>query len=98
MLSIFIEFCELYQYEFDFDFNIEEFYNSLPEDELDAYLEDLFKDSNKKPRYFQRDAILAAITEKRGLLLSATGCLDPKSKITCEISRENLEYLENNFR
>jgi superfamily II DNA or RNA helicase len=73
MLTLFIEFCELHNYEFEFDFDINEFYSSITEEELDIYLEELFRNSKKKPRYFQKEAIFNALTEKRGLLLSATG-------------------------
>lgn len=98
MLSLFIDFCELYNYDYDFSFDINKYYNThITEDEIDSYLDDLFSLSDKKPRYFQREAIFKAITEKRGLLLSATGCLDPKSKILCNISKEDYEFLKSNF-
>lgn len=73
MLELFIEFCDEYGYEFEFNFPPEDLYSNITKEELTLYLNDLFKNSKKKPREFQIEAIFKALSEKRGLLLSATG-------------------------
>jgi hypothetical protein len=81
--------------------NKEYIYNSIDK-KYDLSMEELekFIKSLKipfEPYDYQIDAVHKMITEKRLVLRSATGCLDPKSKINVEISEEDYEFLRKNF-
>ena len=47
-----------------------------------------------EPYDYQVTAAHNMIVHKRGVMQSATGCLDPKSKINCEINEEDYKLLE----
>jgi len=50
-----------------------------------------------KPYDYQVNAALSVINEKRFVLRSATGCLDPESKINVEISDLTYEFLKKSY-
>lgn len=51
-----------------------------------------------EPYDYQIDAVLYSFNNPRSILVAATGCLDPSSRITCQIDEETKEFLLKNFK
>jgi len=98
LLPELFKFCERYKYTPKFLFDASEFVpDQLTDEDLEKFYSVLFEGTKFFPRDYQHDAIKAALNNKRGIVLSPTGCLDPSSKVKCKISKHDYEYLVKNF-
>ena len=73
LLKDLISFAEKYSYECDFLFDVEKLINDVSEEDVVDFYSKLFNDSDFEPRDYQHEAIMSALTHKRGIIVSPTG-------------------------
>ena len=67
-------FAKQFNYELKLDFDVNKMSNNFTKEELDGFLEKVFSGTEIVPRDYQVDAIYKGLTNKRGIILSPTGC------------------------
>lgn len=74
LLPQFITFCERFRYTFKFNFDHTKLAGNVSEEQLEQVYDYLFPPSQDfSPRYYQKEAIQLALTNKRATLVLATG-------------------------
>lgn len=69
----FIKYCKKYNHEYEIDFDVNEVYNPISDEDIEKFYKAIFKNTSFYPRDYQHDAILKALRNKRGIIESATG-------------------------
>jgi len=88
-------FAAKFNYKIELDFDINTLSKTISDDLLEEFCDTIAEGTQFDVRDYQFDTIKTALQNKRGILLSATGCLKPNSVIKCEISKEAFECLKN---
>lgn len=73
LLKNLMNFIDKYQYDYKFNFNVDDLINEIDEEDVKKIYNNLFEGTNFKPREYQHKAIMRSITRKRGVIVSPTG-------------------------
>lgn len=96
LLNIAIKFCDGRDYEFSKDPQLDS-KTGITLDEVKDFVRGLNLHTRGKPleyRDYQLEAIWKCLSDKRGILVAPTSCLDPETQIEVELDEESLKYIE----
>ena len=80
-------------YKVKLNFDVSHLSHKISDDELEDFSFKIFKEGFEL-RDYQFNAVKSALTNKRGVCLSATACLKPNSKIKCRIDSSLIEAVK----
>jgi len=68
-----VKFCKKFGYKLKIDFDKEELFNDISDEDFEEFYKAIFRDSTFEPRDYQDESIKRALRKKRGIIESPTG-------------------------
>jgi superfamily II DNA or RNA helicase len=72
LLPQFFKFCEQFDYQYEFNFDKNELFNNINDEEIDDFYKAIFKSTEFWPRDYQDESVRKALRNKRGVIVLPT--------------------------